>query len=141
MSMHEVPRDKIAAADDEADALLDDHLPNRHAFGAQSDAVASGGLGDFSAGEGTSAGQHTPQQETASDTGKSIADATKERMSSTGNAMQEKADQGMDKAAEALNRTAETVREQGEQHGGTVASVEKQIKTKRNKGQQKKRVT
>jgi ElaB/YqjD/DUF883 family membrane-anchored ribosome-binding protein len=37
--------------------------------------------------------------------------------------MQEKADQGMDKAAEALNRTAETVREQGEQHGGTVASV------------------
>jgi len=126
LSTPEIPQDRSAAANAEADALLDDHLPNQHAFGMQSEASVLGNLnvaapaGDPAEG-GADSGQPTADQ--VGGAASSIADATREHMSSAGSAVQEKADQGMDKAAEALNRTAETLRAQGEQRDGTMASV------------------
>lgn len=123
--MSQRPEDKIVPTASEADALLDEHLPNREAFQgieARSDNPWPQGQGQHEFG---SAGEGQPelesldlgQQSGSGDAGKSQTAA------SVGNAAQEKVDQGMDKAAEALNRTAETLRTQGEQRDGAMATV------------------
>jgi len=59
----------------------------------------------------------------AQEKGKEVADQAKQKAGQAADQAQQKADQGIDKAASGLDQVADKLRQQGEQRGGTVASV------------------
>lgn len=60
---------------------------------------------------------------TAQQKDQGAADTAKQKTSQAADQAQVKADQGMDKAASGLGQAADKLRQQGEQRGGTAASV------------------